>query len=119
MHNMKKYIRVENKKILEIKDEVLEEELKNYVEIESDLHNLEIISQYKYDGSKLVKNVEEINKRNAIFEIEQIQSWFAQNDWKINKVFLGEWELTDSRYVEYVKERKAKRARYDELLKGV
>ena len=116
---MKKYIKVENQKILEVKNEVLEQEAKNFIEIESDLQDLDIISQYKYDGSKLVKNVDLINKRNAIIELEQIQHWFAQNDWKINKVFIGEWELTDSRYVEYLNERKAKRARYDELLKGV
>ena len=37
--------------------------------------------------------------------------------WKVNKVFLGEWEETDERWLQYLKEREIKRNRLDEISK--
>jgi uncharacterized protein involved in type VI secretion and phage assembly len=44
-----------------------------------------------------------------------IKQWLTQNDWKVNKITLGEWEDTDPRWVEYKEQRAVKRARLDEI----
>jgi hypothetical protein len=52
--------------------------------------------------------------------LAEIDNWFKTNDWKFNKVYLGEWEITDPRWVEYLNKRAAMRKEYDELIsKGV
>ena len=48
-------------------------------------------------------------------EKEQILSWLRENDWKVNKVVLSEWEATDPRWVEYKEQRAVKRARLDKI----
>ena len=51
-------------------------------------------------------------KHKRMAEIEQ---WLRDNDWKFNKVFLGEWEATDARWLEYLEQRKLYRAEFDAL----
>ena len=59
---------------------------------------------------------EKINKMEQYEkELNQIQRWFKDNDWKVNKIVIGEWEKTDSRWLDYISERAKKRARQDEL----
>ena len=50
------------------------------------------------------------NKRLA-----EIQRWLAANDWKVNKIVIGEWEETDPRWIEYLAQRKAMREEQDKL----
>lgn len=52
------------------------------------------------------------NKRLA-----EIQKWLSDNDWKVNKIVIGEWEETDPRWIEYLTQRKAMREEQD-LLNG-
>lgn len=47
--------------------------------------------------------------------LAEIDNWFKANDWKVNKVFLGEWEATDTRWVEYLTKRAALRKEHEEL----
>lgn len=50
----------------------------------------------------------------------EVLAWFAENDWKVNKFTLGEWEINDPRWTSYLAERLEKRAAYDaaiEILK--
>ena len=49
-------------------------------------------------------------------ELWEIQKWFSDNDWVVNKIVVGEWAIDDERCLNYLAERKAKRARQDELL---
>ena len=49
-------------------------------------------------------------------ELWEIQKWFSDNDWIVNKIIVGEWTTDDERWINYLAERKAKRARQDELL---
>ena len=49
-------------------------------------------------------------------ELWQIQEWFSDNDWIVNKIVVGEWSTDDERWLNYLAERKVKRARQDELL---
>lgn len=49
-------------------------------------------------------------------ELEAIQKWLNENDWKVNKIVIGEWATTDDRWQEYLKERAEKRARRDEII---
>ena len=110
---MKRYIKVNNKKIIDLRYEPFED----YIEIESDLKSLEIISQYSYNGSKLVKNNKLDELRGYQEEIIEIEEWLKANDWKPNKVITGEWESNDKRWTTYLSERKTKRKRQDELIK--
>jgi hypothetical protein len=48
-------------------------------------------------------------------ELEQIQIWLKQNDWKPNKITTGEWTTDDPRWIQYLSEREVKRARQDEI----
>ena len=49
---------------------------------------------------------EELAKAKAIFEASAKKAkalkWLADNDWKVNKVFIGEWTYTDPRWLEYL-----------------
>ncbi len=49
-------------------------------------------------------------------ELWEIQKWFSDNDWIVNKIVVGEWTTDDERWLNYLAERKIKRARQDELL---
>ena len=60
-------------------------------------------------------NSQEILISNAKQEIIEIHKWLSDNDWKFNKVFLGEWAEDDTRWLEYLEERRIKRARLDYL----
>lgn len=68
------------------------------------------------DDRKLIYNIEDYqNTINARQELQKIQKWFVDNDWKVNKIVIGEWATTDERWLGYLKERAIKRARQDEL----
>lgn len=58
----------------------------------------------------------EITKEDRLRELS---NWLSDNDWKINKVFLGEWSTDDPRWLEYLETRAAVRAEQDELIKEV
>jgi hypothetical protein len=64
--------------------------------------------------STLLSKEEKVAYEN---ELQQIKKWFLENDYKVNKVVIGEWEATDPRWVEYLNERKTKRNRLDDLNK--
>ena len=49
-------------------------------------------------------------------ELWEIQKWFSDNDWVVNKIVVGEWAIDDERWLNYLDERKEKRKRQDELL---
>ena len=48
-------------------------------------------------------------------ELKYIQQWLFDNDWKVNKIVIGEWSTTDSRWIAYLTERDNKRRRQDEI----
>lgn len=48
-------------------------------------------------------------------ELWEIQKWFSDNDWVVNKIVVGEWATNDERWLNYLAERKVKRKRQDEL----
>ena len=49
-------------------------------------------------------------------ELWEIQKWFSDNDWIVNKIVVGEWSTDDERWLNYLAERQVKRKRQDELL---
>jgi hypothetical protein len=49
------------------------------------------------------------------FEGKEIQQWLKDNDYKINKHLLGEYQDNDERWTTYLQERAEKLARYNEL----
>mgnify|MGYP007062107537 CR=1 FL=1 len=72
-------------------------------------NGFEIVNEKPAELSKQELNLQYEN------ELVNIKHWFNQNDWRINKIALGEWETTDSRWTTYLSERKTKRTRQDEL----
>ena len=73
------------------------------------------LSLWKYENGKFVFGQEQINKRNLQEEYFEIKGWLRENDWKINKVFIGEWTDKDFRWEAYLKERTTKRNRLDKI----
>lgn len=77
------------------------------------------IPSFSIENDKVVityiKNNEDI-KEPLRKELQAIKAWFTANDWKVNKVVIGEWETTDQRWLDYLAEREIKRARQDELV---
>ena len=110
---MKKFIKRNGKQILEVRPEQFPGSIE--VEIPDGMHDLDVLRKHHYVNGKLVKTDEMINKANLSEEYFEIKQWLTQNDWMVNKVFLGEWADTDSRWVEYKKQRKTKRERLDKI----
>ena len=68
---------------------------------------------------KIAEPTEEAKERAKARAAAQKQradalQWLADNDWKINKRTLGEWEETDERWLAYLADRAAARAKIDE-----
>lgn len=62
------------------------------------------------EEQKKADNIAELRK-----ELNSIQVWLKDNDWKVNKIVIGEWETSDERWQNYLSERAIKRARQDEI----
>ena len=58
----------------------------------------------------------ELQIKSAAQELNNIKAWFIDNDWKVNKIVIGEWQTTDQRWIDYLNERAIKRTRQDELV---
>ena len=68
------------------------------------------------DGEfSLLKYNELRNKDTLRQELNEIQEWFLQNDWKPNKIIREEWTKEDPRWIEYLQESAAKRSRMDQI----
>jgi hypothetical protein len=88
-----------------------------------EVKHLKTIEEFaKENGFEVVtKKPETLIQKEIKVELEnellQIKKWFLDNDYKVNKVIIGEWQDTDPRWIEYKKERSIKRARQDEINK--
>jgi hypothetical protein len=49
------------------------------------------------------------------FELKQIKIWLKDNDYKVNKFSLGEYDAKDERWITYLKERDIKLKRYNDI----
>lgn len=56
-----------------------------------------------------------MNKKLLKIKISINKKWLADNDYIINKVFLGEWQEDDERYLAYKAKRAEVRAELDAL----
>ena len=52
---------------------------------------------------------------DKFYEMGEIERWLVENDYKVNKHSLGEYSDTDKRWTSYLKERKEKLLKYNEL----
>lgn len=66
--------------------------------------NYEVNKKQNEEARAIATAIEK--KNNAL-------KWLADNDWKINKVFIGEWADTDPRWLEYLEQRNKARADID------
>lgn len=68
------------------------------------------------DVNLVLKPLIENEKIKALLrELLYINTWFKDNDWKVNKLVIGEWANDDPRWLAYLQERQIKRARQDEI----
>ncbi len=91
--------------------ELTEPQYREYQEKISSGYN----ATFSFDNNIVNISYELDLKPEYIKELNQIKQWFKDNDWKVNKVVIGEWDKSDGRWLEYLKERTIKRARQDEL----
>lgn len=114
---MKKLIRVENERIIEIRPLEELEFLEGFIEVEvpKDYKDIEILTKFIYKNGKFIETDTFLNLNKLQFELDEIQVWLSKNDWIPNKIITGEWKATDERWLQYLEERKVKRARQDEL----
>jgi hypothetical protein len=74
------------------------------------------LGAYYIDGKVVYKNLDKIAVRQQL-EKEQadILQWLTDNDWKVNKIVVGEWTKEDPRWLSYLQERQTKRSRLEEI----
>lgn len=92
--------------------EVSEEDYNTYMQKTSGGFSVNVLiddDKYSFDYKK------NEYKKSPQIEIDEIHQWFIDNDWKVNKIVVGEWETDDIRWLEYLKERNINRERLDEL----
>jgi len=97
----------------------------NWIEVNQNLYNeIEDMRNNGYEANITIENnvvnVEYVSikiSQEELYrqELVSIQKWFHDNDWKINKIVIGEWTTEDARWITYLEERAIKRARQDEL----
>jgi len=117
---MKKFIQTDkkNNKILslyvfKITDEDVEIEISDE---ENEKLNSYLHLAYYENNNIIYKNFENsILKDNLENEKSIILQWFLENDWKVNKLTVGEWEKEDSRWIEYMAQLLSKIARLDQI----
>ena len=114
---MKKFIKTNGNKIIEVRPESFPNSIE--IEVPDTMQDLDILRLHYYQNGKLVKTNEIINKANLSEEYYEIRQWLSHNDYKVNKVFLGEWAETDPRWVEYKEQRAIKRARLDKIKEAI
>ena len=97
-----------------------------YIEITEEERRQSLPNKYAYyavvDGKFTIlerkPTEEEVNKDNEMKirkRLTEIQKWFKDNDWKVNKYVIGEWSPVDERWVEYLRTRENIRAEQDML----
>lgn len=97
------------------------ENTENFIEVEDDIFRMTMAcGSYKawkvVDGVLKIEQYEEVPQTiNLDNEFYSIINWFIENDWKVNKTFIGEWALDDQRWLDYLSERNLKRKRLDEI----
>jgi hypothetical protein len=100
-----------------------------YIEITEEERRQPFGDKYGYyaveDGKFVVKRrepSEDEHAKDALIaknkRLAEIGRWLSENDWKVNKVFLGEWEPTDPRWTEYLATRAVLRAEHEVLTGG-
>lgn len=101
-------------------------DIEPYIEITEEERRQPLSDKYDYyavvDNKFVVlrrEPTEEETRRDVIKEkqtrMKAIEKWFADNDWMFNKIFLGEWEETDERWLNYLTQRNILRQEHEEL----
>lgn len=141
--NMEKYIKLDGERIVEVRPllkatepidptlppneieyqvnpELLERFEKEFTRanVPDGVPDIELLTGYLYKNNKFVKTTIFKEQVKLRIELDEIRNWLAQNDWIPNKIIVGEWETTDPRWLDYLKERAIKRARQDEIIGG-
>jgi len=121
---MEKYIKLNGERIVEVRplleeptEELLARFEQEFIRLDvPDVGDMELLTGYIYKNNKFTKTSVFQEQFELGVELDEIRNWFSENDWVPNKIIVGEWETTDQRWLDYLEERAAKRARQDELI---
>ena len=69
------------------------------------------IARREPDEAEVAKDKAEAKAKR----LAEIDRWLKANDWKVNKVYLGEWKEEDPRWTEYLATRAKLRAEHEIL----
>lgn len=97
-----------------------------YIEITEEERRQPLPNKYSYyavvDGNFTIltrEPTEEEKQRDKAKEtkrrLSEIQKWFRDTDWIVNKVVVGEWSMDDPRWIDYLNQRKTMREEQDFL----
>lgn len=118
---MKAYINKENKSLV-VYSNFTPSDTTNLIELtETQYQELQekkknnFIPHYSIENDNVVITYTEDTEKKLRKELKEIKQWFIDNDWKVNKAFIGEWTTKDDRWISYLEERTLKRARQDEI----
>lgn len=97
-----------------------------YIEITEEERKQPLPNKYSYyavvDGKFVIlkrEPTEAEKKRDKEIEtkrrLNEIQKWFRDTDWIVNKIVVGEWSMDDPRWIDYLNQRKVMREEQDFL----
>ena len=94
----------------------------SFIEVDAITYEKTMVTDRYYawkvvDGNLVEVRYEETPEKETLeAELYEIEMWLGANDWKVNKVVVGEWSNDDPRFTEYLSQRLIKRNRRDEIL---
>lgn len=98
----------------------------NYIEITEEERKQPLPDRYSYyavENNKFVIKKREVEEYELLRDenikinnrLAQIKNWFVENDWKVNKIVIGEWKTDDTRWARYLSVRESVRKEQDSL----
>lgn len=120
---MKAYINKTNKSLV-VYSNFIPSDTTNLIELtETQYYELQakkrnnFIPHFNIENDNVLITYSENTRKLLLKELQEIKKWFVDNDWKVNKIVIGEWTTDDVRWQSYLKERAIKRVRQDEINK--
>lgn len=98
----------------------------NYIEITEEERRQPLPDKYSYyavENDKFIIKKREVTEHELLKDeiqsarqrLLEIKNWFFKNDWKVNKIIVGEWKTDDMRWKRYLSVREVVRKEQDSL----
>lgn len=98
----------------------------DYIEITEEERRQPLPDKYSFyavENDKFVIKKREVTEHELLKDeiqyarqrLLEIKNWFSENDWKVNKIIVGEWKTDDMRWKRYLSVREVVRKEQDLL----